>query len=431
MGIKSLNIFYTKIDRAYFSNYEWEDSDLDAYADSVILDIKTLSLLKDKVVVAVPHLLESEVAKDIILNNPEIIELGIVVPLLPDEVSNVKSYIDTKIISPAYSLYKRTDTKEIQELIDANMNNIVLWKEQNAYEWFITRLITDLENTNSILRTNMMDVDQKHITDLLVYLKDNHNIDRYNIFIEAKNIICKPHEYLTEYIDFIHFLSSAISINAEGFLPQDDLIKYDIASTDKTRKRLSEYEVFYRLFLHIVRTFTLKTLPRSVLEQLSFKDIAQLREMKAHNEFVQRYNSLQAQAKRDTVVKDPQKLVLSLSEIEDLEWELKRVFTDTIVKEVNVKSNSNKMQKKLDLATSIASAITFYGTVESVVEIINNGLAILPFVKLKNNVDLRINDILERLKSIADTRKPSEKSILLDFLGRVSKKYIEYLPDTN
>ncbi|MBU2595027.1 MAG: hypothetical protein KKG02_10870 [Candidatus Edwardsbacteria bacterium] len=427
---QKVNIYYTKIDRAYFSNYQWEEQDLNNFVDSIRLDLKTLALLKDQIVVSVPHLLESEIVKDIILNNPEIISLGIVVPALNSDYQNVASFYNKKLHSPGSYLYSRQDTKEMQQLIDTSAPFIERWEENNASEWFVSRLLLDLKNTGSILRTNMMDVDEGKVNKIINHIEENQILDRGQIFPVTERIIGKPHEYFTDYVDFVYLLGGAISLDAEGFLPQDDLVRFDIASPDQARRRLSEMEVFYRLFLHVVRTHTLKTLPRNALEHLSYNDVAQLRKDCMHADFIKRYNYLQNHAKRNTIIHDPEKLVLTLSEIEELEWELIRLFSNSIAKEVKIKSHNEAMRKGLDLATSIASAVTFYGTIDSVVEVVNNGLSLMPESKLKSSIDRRIDIIWNKMKAIANSHQPaSERSILLDFLGKVSKKYIEYLPD--
>ncbi|MDH5684779.1 MAG: hypothetical protein OEZ20_09970, partial [candidate division WOR-3 bacterium] len=243
----------------------------------------------------------------------------------------------------------------------------------------------------------------------------------YNIAKNSGNKILWTR--LCDYTDFVYYLSGALAVNSEGVLPQENLVDFSIADLVQRKTKLSDYEIFYRIFLRIIKDKTQKFFPVEILDLLTFKDIVELRKTVLHSGFVEKYNQLMEKTKQRVEINDTEQLILTVDELAQFENELHRIFTDTVVTEVYQMRRIDLQKRGLKVLTSLGSLLTFYGTIDSVIQLTVNVLSLLGFNKQILQTERKIQQNLQKLEKLVDRSSFDKKPMLLKYLAEISKKY--------
>ena len=85
-------VYFTALDRVTYSQVAWTQKDVEGIKNSLARTLKLLSLTKGHVVIAASHLLESELAREIILPYPELISRRIIVPALREDFASCNAF---------------------------------------------------------------------------------------------------------------------------------------------------------------------------------------------------------------------------------------------------------------------------------------------------------------------------------------------------
>jgi len=82
------------------------------------------------------------------------------------------------------------------------------------------------------------------------------------------------------------------------------------------------------------------------------------------------------------------------------------------------------LQKRgLKVLTSLSSLLTFYGTIESMVQFTANILSFFGLNSQISQTDRRIKKNFERIEKLLDRSALDQKPLLLKYLAEISKKY--------
>jgi len=73
--------------------------------------------------------------------------------------------------------------------------------------------------------------------------------------------------------------------------------------------------------------------------------------------------------------------------------------------------------------TSLGVLLTFYGTIESVIQLTINVLSLLGLNTQLNQTERRIKQNLQRIEKLVDRSSLDQKPLLLKYLAEISKKY--------
>jgi len=73
--------------------------------------------------------------------------------------------------------------------------------------------------------------------------------------------------------------------------------------------------------------------------------------------------------------------------------------------------------------TSLGALLTFYGTIESVLQLTINVLSLLGLNTQLNQTERRIKQNLQRIEKLVDRSSLDQKPLLLKYLAEISKKY--------
>lgn len=430
-GSNSARAYFVEFDRATFSNYQWSDDLLADFEQELERKVKLLALIKGQVVMPASHLLESELAREFINLHPAAITRGVIVPALRDDVNSMREFLALKRASEASRWYQSSEADVLATLIDGHSHPL-RWSAQQTSEWLRGRLLCDLADPSSVLRSRAHRVTDQQCQEIGERIRASPSVSRAALLAAVRAVVKRipvvdKDDPFDDYIDFLYYLSGAIAVGGQGVLPQENLVRFDIATPSVRTERLSEYEIFYRLFLLIVRSHTQCLLHESALDHMTLDDIADLRSLPAHAAFVAKYDSLLARARRSTTIQDGAGLVLHLEELEALEWELRQAFTKTIACEVDARAAVLGQESDDEaLLSSIGSILTFYEGREQVSQVAANGLAATRSVQVARDVHERTQLILGRLHGLLDrmnTRGIRDRDVLLAFLARVEDRY--------
>lgn len=424
-SLKIPRAYFTEFDRVTYSQVAWTAEDVQEIKRNLERKVKLLGLIKGVVIIATSHLFESELAQEFIRKNPIVLEKGIILPALISKYKSFSDFLSTKREeSKEREKYLSNDKEEINTLLSNCVDAVVRWDVNLTTKWFKERLLQDLEDERSVLRFNLSPVPPSLIADAsfrIGELKSPSRGEVYNIAKISGNKILWTR--LCDYTDFIYYLSGARAVNSEGVLPQENLIDFGVADLVRRKTKLSDYEIFYRIFLSIIKDKTQKFFPVEILDLLDFEDIVELRKTLLHSGFVEKYNRLMEKTRERVEIADTEQLILSVDQLAQFENELHSIFTDTVVAEVYQMKKIDLQKRGVKVLTSLGSLLTFYGTITSVIQLTVNVLSLLGFNTQIRQAERRIEQNLQRMKRFVDRSSLDKKPILLKFLSEISKKY--------
>ena len=119
---------------------------------------------------------------------------------------------------------------------------------------------------------------------------------------------------MCEYADFVYYLSGARAVCSEGILPQENLMDFSLSDLVGGRTNLSDMEVFFKMFVDLVKAATNTHFPVDLLDALSIDDILDLHSLAVDERFVEKYNTIQEKTKEGLAIRDPERLVLVMEE---------------------------------------------------------------------------------------------------------------------
>jgi hypothetical protein len=417
-------VYFTEFDRVTYSQVAWTSDDVIQIKKDLERKVKLLALTKGFVVIATSHLYESELAREFLFENPTVLKEGIFVPALISKYSNFSDFLHDKRNSDEAQAYASRDVDEIQALMSDNVQAAITWDAKQTSSWFKRRLLSELANESSVLRLNLSGVPQTLINSVYSSISEQESPSRGKIYgIGKKSGNNQIWTRLSEYADFTYYLSGAMAVNSEGVLPQEHLIDFSLADIDAGRTRLSEYDIFYKLLLSIVHEQTHKIFPIEILDALDFDDIIQLRKNLLHTDFVDKYNALMRKVKGQISIEDTEQLVLTVSELAEFEAQLYKIFQDTVINEMSIMKKIDIRKRGSKVLTSTASFLTFYGALESIVQMAVNTLSFMGFDTNLSNAEERIKSNLQRIEKLIDRSELEKKPVLIKFLGEITQKY--------
>ncbi len=423
--LKIPRVYFTEFDSITYSQVKWIAEDVEEIKRNLERKVKLLGLIKGVVIIATSHFFESKLAQEFIKENPIVLEEGIILPALISKYKNFSDFLSAKREeSKERERYLSKDKDEINTLLANSVNAVVKWDVDLTTKWFKQRLLQDLGNEKSVLRFNLSAVPLPVIGNVASCIRELESPSRGRIYDIAKNSGDKIlWARLCDYTDFIYYLSGARAVNSEGVLPQENLIDFSITDLARGKTKLSDYEIFYRIFLRIIKDKTQKFFPVEILDLLTFEDIVELRETLLHSGFVEKYNKLMEKTKERVEITDTEQLILSVDELSQFENELHLIFTDTVVTEVYQMKKIDLQKRWLKVLTSLGALLTFYGTIESMIQLTVNVLSLCGFNAQISQTERRMKQNLQRIEKLADRSSFDKKPLLLKYLADISKKY--------
>lgn len=429
--ITNSRVFLADFDRATYSQVAWTDEDVEQLVVNYHRKIKLLLLVKGHVIIPLPHLLESELAREVLGNFPDLFSCGAVLSTLPPKIDTAKDFLQYQIESLKGSeadLYRGSEPQEMAALMDETAH-FVRWEDKQSTDWFRQRLLTDMQDAQSLLRLTFQERKLQLPLKTFRRLEKIEKIDRTDVYLAAKELGDLPRwELLSSYADFLYYLSDALSVESEGLLPQENLLDFSLSDLANGKTRLSEYEIFTKLFIDTVKAITSTHFPADFLDVLSIPDAIELHGIAMQNDFIEKYHLIQKNTKDSLALRDPERLVLTLTELEIYEQELHKQFESALQRELPPHLRERRALTVGDMLHTIATlVIPFYGNLDAARELLISGLAVINRDDVTKRITRRISAGVDAVERFVERRDISNRAILFDFVEKMKIRYKEHL----
>jgi hypothetical protein len=420
-------VYFTELDRITYSQVAWTPTDVDDIKRALARKLKLLALTKGHIVIAASHLLESELARELILPNPELLSERVIVPALRSDYTSCGAFLDAKKASDSpfeQQLYYGDEQCDMAQLVDSSAL-VVRWNPSEASGWFKNRLLSDIRNERSLVSVRLKRMGLALPAELEVELESTPTLNRGFVYQATKrhnNVALQ--EIVCSYADFLYYLSGAKAVQSEGVLPQENLVDFHISDLNSDCCRLSEHEVFFKIFIDTVKAHTSTHFPADLLDALSIADAISLHRLAMESQFVDKYNAIQQKTKEGLKISDPERLVLLMDELLTFEEELHRNYSKALDLEMPSKLRQTRTRTTAAFLNAIASLVVLpYGSIVGTTDIIVSGLRVLNRDQLASGIQAKIENGLRFLEQLTMQLVGFNRPVMLDFVDRLKARY--------
>lgn len=426
-SINESRVYFTELDRVTYSQVAWTKEDIEEIIRNLERKIKLLALTKGHVVIAASHLLESELAHEILLNHPRLFSEGVIVPALRSEFTGFESYLESKLASEKQAaLYTGESVREMAHMLDSNVSLAVKWDVNQTAGWFRERLIADMSDERSLLRLCLRERGSVIPPTMVSHISEVPRLGRPDVYSAAKATGDKNLWHIvSQYADFLYYLSGARAVSSEGVLPQENLMDYSLSDLAGGRTHLPEIHVFFKIFIDIVKTGVNTHFPLDVLDVLQIEDVLDLHALAVEKRFVEKYNLIQRKTKDGLAIHDPERLVLLMDELEQFEHQLHGEYGKAIEREMPRYAKNIKKSRVAKVLNSTARlVIPAWGTVTDMKDMVISGIEYAGMDNIVQKTHQRIERLIKVFERFVDGTSLEEKPVLLDFVNGIKERYI-------
>ena len=358
--------------RSYFTDIDPnvpESGNIDA-----IRKLKLQLLTKEKIVIAASSLFH-DIWYKILKNDQGLIDClqnGIIIPAIRSAFNGINGFFTEKKYP--------TDNKKF---FIENVAYSVPWRLEDNANWFRTKYMEGLNNSESILRrvASFSDYEASIIRDKLTSLIEGEDIgyqflQRKHIEQAAKLVSPDKEIVLIDYANLIYRISGSIVVNSEGHFPQSNLTKI---STVGNEGLLKDENIFWDIYAEAVFTLlgTAIRITPERLDALSFKDILKIRTAFFDIGFTGDYDALLKSVKESVDINDPDKLILHAHEIATVAVKLRNSFSEKVKSELSKKDSKMREESLWQIVSGISiisnpivgAAVGIISTLKSLPEI--------------------------------------------------------------
>jgi hypothetical protein len=420
-------VYFTELDRITYSQVAWTSQEVAEIKRALSRKLKLLALTKGHVVIAASHLLESELARELILPHPELFAERVIIPALRSDYTSCEAFLEAKKASDSpgeQQLYHGHEQHDMAQLVDSSAV-VVRWNASQTSGWFKNRLLGDLKSDRSLVAARLKEKGLAVPANVMAELESASTLSRglvYQATKRSNNLALQ--EIVGGYADFLYYLSGAKAVDSEGVLPQENLVDFRLSDLDSHGLRLSENEVFFKVFIDTVKAKTSSHFPADLLDALSIADAVSLHRLAMESRFVDKYNAIQQKTKEGLSITDPEKLVLLMEELLAFETDLHRNYADALDGEMPGRLRQMRTRTTADFLNAIASLVVLpYGAVVGVTDIIISGLRVLKGDALAARIQASVEDGLRFLEQLSVRVSRLNRPVLLDFVERMKARY--------
>lgn len=427
-SITASRVYFTEFDRITYSQVAWTADDVESIRRSMERKLKLVTLIKGHVIIAVSHLLESELAHEILFPHPRLFSEGVIVPALRSEFTGFEDFLNSKLTEGKESdLYDGNTRRDIAQMLDSEVALTVRWEVDQASGWFKEQLLSDIMNEHSLLRSILRERGVVLPSSLTSQIGEISRPSRQDIYLLAKKTGDRNlWDIMCQYADFVYYLSGARAVRSEGVLPQENLMDFSLSELAGGRTHLSEMEVFFKIFVDMIKVTTHTHFPVDVLDSLSIDDVLDLHAIAVEDRFVDKYNMIQEKTKEGLSIRDPERLILLMEEMEQFERELHNEYSKAIEKELpRFYSNKKKTKTAKFLNATVCLIVSPWGVAATVKDFLVSGLEIAGMERIASETKNRIKQRLKACSRMVERSGHENKPILLEFVRRLQKRYAE------
>jgi len=231
-------------------------------------------------------------------------------------------------------------------------------------------------------------------------------------------------EVLCIYADFVYYLSGARAVGSEGVLPQENLMDFTLSDLTGGRTHLSDMEVFFKIFVDLVKTATQTHFPVDLLDALSVEEVLDLHQIATQEQFAEKYASIQEKTKEGLAIRDPERLILLMGELQDYEVSLRDQLAAAITKELPVYAREHRTKEERDFLNAVASLVVpYWGLPGDAKEVLVSGMRVLGLKGALGAMRRKAERCLGAFDRMLDTRDMEAKPVLLEFVRKLKEVY--------
>lgn len=426
MSMRASRVYFTEFDRVTYSQVAWTENDIEEILTNMERKLKLVSMIKGHVVIAASHLLESELAIETLLQNPRLFSDGVIVPALRSEYAGFEDFLDSKLAEGREAAqYEGSERREMAQMLDSHVSMAVRWEADKASAWFKERLLSDIGNDGSLLGASIRKCGAAVTPKLISTIREKPLLSRGDVYIAAKETGDKNlWHILSEYADFIYYLSGARAVGSEGVLPQENMVDFSLVDLSGGHTNLSDMAVFFKLFVDIVKEATNTHFPVDFLDALTVEDILDLHALAVESRFVDKYNLIQERTKQGLEISDPDRLVLLMEELEQYERDLHSEFAAAVRREMPRYQRDARNLKNANFMNATANLIVpAWGAVTGAKEILVSGLEAAGLDGIVGRARKGITGRLDALANLIDRTAIEDKPVLLNFVKHMQRRY--------
>ncbi len=144
-SIIASRVYFTEFDRVTYSQVAWAPADIETIRRNMERKLKLVALIKGHIVIATSHLLESELAQEVLFPHPNLFSKGVIVPALRSEFTRFEDFLDSKLAEGKESTkYEGNTRREMAKMLDSQAAMAVKWEVGQTTGWFKKRLLSDM-----------------------------------------------------------------------------------------------------------------------------------------------------------------------------------------------------------------------------------------------------------------------------------------------
>jgi hypothetical protein len=427
-AIEACRVYFTGYDRVTYSQVAWTNDEVGQITQGLARKLKLLVLTKGHVVMAASHLLESELAHGLVLEHPRLFSEGVIVPALRSEFATFQAFLEAKIAEGKEAdVYDGAARLEVAQRLDSVTQTAVLWTAQTTSQWFRDRMVAELADECSLLSASFRHAGLTKPDDLLRQVREAPTLARGDVYrIAQATGDLRVWELVCDYTDFLYYLSGALAVRSEGVLPQENLVDFTTEDLVGGATRLSDMEIFFKLFVDIVKTATHAYFPADLLDALTVEDCLDLHHVAIDGRFIEKYNAIQELTKRGLEVRDPERLVLLMDEMEAFEHDLRCRYSAAIGRELPAYRRDLKEREVLHILSAVTSLLLpFWSALKDAKGILVSGLSLGGQDQIVTRANRRIEQYMDACDQFLDHRDLKEKPVLLQFAKKMKQRYLE------
>lgn len=310
-------------------------------------------------------------------------------------------------------------------MLDSQAALAVKWEVNQTSGWFKKRLLSDMEDDQSLLRSCLREGGSVIPPGLISQINESPMLSRQDVYLAAKATEDKHlWSILCEYADFLYYLTGARAVCSEGLLPQENILDFSLSDLAGGRTRLSESEVFFKMFVDLVKAATHTHFPLDMLDALSIDDVLDLHCVAVEDRFVEKYNAIQQKTKDGLAIHDPERLVLLMEELEEFERQLHDEYRIAIEKELPKYLRDRKKAKAAKFLNASASLfLSPWGIATGAKDMVVSGLELAGIGRIADTTQDRIQRRIKACSGLLGKAKLEGKPILLGFVKRLQERY--------
>lgn len=422
-------VYFTELDRGTYAQVAWNSGELNAFTQQLERKLKALTLVKGHVVIAASHLFESELGRELILANPDLISRAVVVPALRADSSSCKDFLARKrmdVSEEEARLYVGSEQDEMADFLDSHAQ-VVCWRPADTANWFQQRLLSDVDDDGSLLRSILRERGGQLSSEFQRQLTELERPSRNDIYSLAKQFgNNRAWRVLCAYIDFLYYLSGARAVQSEGLLPQENVLDFGLSEMAGRRTSLSDTQIFFKLFCSVVKSVTAAHLPIDLLDVLTFDDAIALHEIAVREHFVDQYHRIQEKTKEGLTIRDPERLILLMQELEQYETDLAGAYETELRRELPARFRKRKRGEIGQVLQSTASLfIDPYGMADGVKSLVVSSLRLIGQRRLADGLESMARGAFSVTQHLLESGSGAGQSVMLEYLEAIFARYAD------